>query len=162
MRFVHILATIALFSLAAFAQAPQPLIGPASKVEDVHLAKDDGRGKAGEVTDIFAPSDIPIHCVVALTDSEPKAVKMLLVAVKVPGVRPESKVVTAAYATREKQNRVYFTGRPEGKWTAGSYRIDIFVEGKLERSVAFEVKGAGIPAAASKFTPPAKPTKRRN
>ena len=154
MRFAQQLALLALFSATAFAQPPEPV--PTSKVEDVYLAKDDGAGKAGDMAESFAPTDIPIHCVVVLTDAEPKAVTMLLVAVRVAGVRPETKVVTAAYTTKEKQNRVYFTGRPDGKWVPGTYRIDIFVGDKKERSVTFEVKGTAAPAAANKFAAPAK------
>ena len=161
MRTAQTLFLIALYCAAAFAQAPQPIL-PLANVEDVYLARDDGVGKAGDVTDSFAPSDIPIHCVVVLADGQPRAVKMMLVAVKVPGVRPESRVVAASYTTKDKQNRVYFTGRPDGKWVPGTYRIDIFVYDRKERSVTFEVKGADAPAAANKFGPPAKkrPTRR--
>ena len=82
--------------------------------------------------------------------------KMMLVAVKVPGVKPESRVVAAAYTTKDEQDRVYFTGRPEGKWVPGTYRIDVFVDEKKERSVMFEVKGTVSPAAANKFVAPVK------
>jgi len=155
MRFAHALFFIAFYCAAVFAQAPQPLV-PFSAVEDVYLARDDGEGKAGEVTETFAPSDIPIHCVVVLADGRPRAVKMVLVAVKVPGVKPESRVVAAAYTTKDEQDRVYFTGRPEGKWVPGTYRIDVFVDEKKERSVMFEVKGTVSPAAANKFVAPVK------
>ena len=155
MRFAHALFFIAFYCAAVFAQAPQPLV-PFSAVEDVYLARDDGEGKAGEVTETFAPSDIPIHCVVVLADGRPRAVKMVLVAVKVPGVKPESRVVAAGYNTKEKQDRVYFTGRPDGKWVPGMYRIDIFVEDRKERSVTFEVQGTTTPAAANKFVAPTK------
>ena len=155
MRLAHVLVLIALCCAAAFAQAPQPVL-PLSTVEDVYLARDDGEGKAGEVAANFAPSDIPIHCVVVLADGQPRAVKMLLVAVKVPGVRPESSVVSAAYNTKDKQDRVFFTGRPDGNWVPGMYRIDIFVDEKKQSSVTFEVKGTIAPAAANKFVAPTK------
>ena len=161
MQFTHALVLIALCCAAAFAQAPQPVV-PLSAVEDVYLARDDGEGKAGDVTASFSPSDIPIHCVVVLADGRPRAVKMMLFAVRVPGVKPESRVVAAGYNTKEKQDRVYFTGRPDGKWVPGMYRIDIFVEERKERSVTFEVKGTIAPAAANKFVAPMKerPTRR--
>ena len=161
MRFAHALVLIALCCAAVFAQAPQPA-APLPNVEDVYLAKDNGEGEAGDVTDSFAPTDIPIHCVVVLADARPRFVKMLLVAVKVPGVKAESRVVSATYTTNDKQNRVFFTGRPDGKWVPGTYRIDIFVDAKKERSVNFDVKGTAAPAAADKFTAPAKrrPIKR--
>lgn len=163
MRVAHFLLVLFYCAFAAFAQAPQPVPTPET-VEDVYLARDDGAGKAGDVTEIFSPGDIPIHCIVKLTGSEPAAVKMNLVAVKVNGVRPESSVVSASYTTRQGQNQVYFTGRPDGKWTAGTYRIDIFVAGKKERSVEFAVKGTTPPTAASNFVetkPKPKPKPRK-
>ena len=64
--------------------------------------------------------------------------------------------MAAGYNTKEKQDRVYFTGRPDGKWVPGMYRIDIFVEDRKERSVTFEVQGTAAPAAANKFVAPTK------
>ena len=162
MKFAHALIFTMLFSIAAFAQLPQDGAETAiGKVEDVYLARDNGEGRAGDVVEEFTTGDGKIFCVVMLTGYDPTPVKMLLVAVKVPGVKPESKVVTAAYTTKQGQDRVYFSGSPDGKWVAGTYRIDIFVADKKERSLSFEIKGAGVPAAATKFVP-SKPAKPRN
>lgn len=161
MRVAHFLLILLTCAIPAFSQAPQP-VPTAEMVADVYLARDDGAGKAGEVTETFSPADIPIHCIVKLTGSEPASVKMNLVAVKVNGVRPESSVVTASYTTRQGQNQVYFTGRPDGKWTAGTYRIDIFVGGKKEKSVEFAVKGTMPPTAASNFIEPKPKPKARS
>lgn len=141
-----------LAALASYAQAPAESL-PDSVIEDVYLARDDGNGKAGDVVETFNTSDIPIYCIVSLTRSNPVNVKMSLVAVKVNGVKPETKVVTAGYTTKQGQDRVYFTGRPDGVWVAGTYRIDVFVEGKRERSLIFEMKGDVAPVGASKFVP---------
>ena len=162
MRFANALLITLLLTLAAIAQAPQVLTQPTvGKVEDVYLARDNGEGKVGDIVEDFTTSDTRIHCVVMLTGFDPTPVKMLLVAVKVPGVKPESRVVTAAYTTKQGQDRVFFSGSPDGRWVAGSYRIDIFVADKKERSVPFEIKGNAVPAASTKFAP-SKPTKRPN
>lgn len=154
MRIAHILCILFVLVAGLFAQPPGSIGDGAesSVIEDVYLARDDGEGKAGEVTTVFSPSDIPIHCIVMLKDAAPATVRMNFVAVKVNGVKPESRVVSASYSTVQGQDQVYFTGRPQGKWTAGSYRIDIFVNEKLEKSMAFDVKGGAVPAA-SNFTP---------
>lgn len=164
MRFAHISLFLIVLCAGAFAQPPRPAdVAPSTAVEDVYLARDDGEGKAGDVTSIFAPTDIPIHCIVVLTKPDPAAVRMNFVAVKVNGVKPDSRVVSASYATSQGQDRVFFTGKPHGKWTAGSYRIDVFVNDKLEWSLDFEVKGGVLPAA-SNFVPtkpkPRKPIKK--
>ena len=160
MRFVHIFILIVVLCLGVLAQPARPAVeATAAAVEDVYLARDDGEGKAGEVTSIFTPSDIPIHCIVVLAKPDPTAVRMNFVAVKVNGVKPESRIVSASYATVQGQDRVFFTGKPHGKWTAGTYRIDIFVNDKLEKSLDFEVK-SGILPAASNFAP-TKPIPRK-
>ena len=146
--------------LAAAAQdVPKPK-QPA--VEDVYLAKDDGTGKAGDVVTEFAAGDIPIHCVVVLATAARVTVKMNFVAVAVPGVKPDSKVVSASYTTTEKQDRVNFTGRPDGKWTPGRYRVDIFLDGKPQKQLEFSIKGtaSGAPAASTFVQPIPKPKPR--
>lgn len=166
MRFAHIICVLFLLGIGLSAQQPASVVDDesSSAIEDLYLARDDGEGKAGEVTTQFSPGDIPIHCIVMLKEAAPATVKMNFVAVKVNGVKPESRVVSASYSTVQGQNQVYFTGRPHGKWTAGSYRIDIFVNEKLEKSLAFNVKGGSLPAASS-FAPAKqkpKPTRKKN
>ena len=154
MKFAHALLFMLLLSIAAFAQAPQALPEAAiGKVEDVYLARDNGEGKAGDIVEEFTTGDARIHCVVMLTGFEPTPVKMLLVAVRVPGVKPESKVVSAAYTTKQGQDRVFFSGNADGRWVPGIYRIDIFIADKKERSVSFEIKGGSAPATSTKFAP---------
>ena len=109
-------------------------------IESVHLARDDGRGKAGEEVTEFTTSDVPIWCVVLLDGSGAVTVKMNFVAVRVTGVRPETKVVTTSYTTSARQDRVNFNGRPEGAWTPGRYRVDLFVDGKPAKTVEFDIK----------------------
>jgi hypothetical protein len=135
-----ILITIfcALFAFNAFAQnedEPQ-IVG----VEEIYLAKDNGEGKAGDVSETFLTTDIPIYCIVQLNSTKAATVRMNLIAVNVQGVKAESKVISVNYKTNGKQNRVSFTGKPEGVWTAGNYRIDIFIDDKLAVGKSFEIK----------------------
>ena len=143
-------AVLLLCGCAAFAQDGKPTM-PAT-VEDVYLARDDGSGKAGEVVTEFAAGDVPIHCMVVLDSSAKVTVKMNFVAVAVPGVKADSKVVSASYTTTELQDRVNFTGRPDGRWTPGRYRVDIFVDGRPQKRLEFSIKGTAVSVpAASKF-----------
>lgn len=131
---------ILLASIIASAQTEQPTTGG---IEEAYLAKDDGNGRAGEQVTEFWTNDIPIYCVVLLESDKSTVVKMNFVAVNVAGVKAETKVVTASYTTKEGQNRVNFTGQPEGKWTPGKYRVDLFLDGKKAREIAFDIKGTG-------------------
>lgn len=134
-------------------------------IEEVYLAKDDGNGKAGEQVTEFQTTDIPIYCVVLLESEAKAVVKMNFVAVNVAGVKPETKVVTASYTTKDGQNRVNFSGKPEGKWTPGKYRVDLFLDGKKVKDLEFDIKIASGNSTAVKYfqpteTPKPKPVKR--
>jgi hypothetical protein len=135
----------------AFAQAPQSSKTP-DGIEEVYLAKDDGNGKAGEQVSEFRTTDVPIYCVVLLGSDAVTVVKMNFVAVNVTGVKTETKVVTASYTTKDHQNRVNFTGRPDGKWTPGKYRVDLFLDGKKAREIEFDIKSVAGAASAGNST----------
>lgn len=134
---------------------------PPAGVEEVYLAKDNGEGKAGEQVTEFRTNDIPIHCVVLLDSAVKSTVKMNFVAVSVSGVKPDTKVVTASYTTRDGQNRVNFTGRPDGKWTPGKYRVDIFVDGKIVKNLEFDIRNSASNITAAKFLPVVDSSKSR-
>lgn len=124
-----------LFSINLFAQ-----INDDVRVEELYLARDDGSGKVGETTQNFFTNDIPIHCVVELDSVKPVTVKMVFVAVRVNGVKPETKVITSKYTTNGEQTQVNFTGKPDKVWVAGNYRIDIFIDEKQAKSIEFEIQ----------------------
>lgn len=110
------------------------------RIEEIFLARDDGKGNVGETTQSFFTNDIPIHCVVQLDSLKSVTVKMIFVAVKVTGVKPETKVITSKYKTNGEQSQVSFTGKPDKIWTAGNYRIDIFIDEKQAKSIEFEIQ----------------------
>lgn len=155
MKLIYTILICLFFATCAYAQGDETI---PVEVEEVYLAKDDGNGKVGEQVSEFGTSDIPIYCVVLLDSTERVTVKMILVAVSVTGVKADTKVVTASYITKEGQNRVNFTGRPDGKWTPGKYRVDIFLNGKIAKNVEFEIKGGRVNTTAAKFfSPPETP-----
>lgn len=152
MKLIYTILICLLVAAGAYAQGGR-VPGPA--VEEVYLAKDDGSGKAGDQVSEFSTSDIPIYCVVLLDTTVKVTVKMNFVAVNVAGVKADTKVVTASYTTKDGQNRVNFSGKPEIKWTPGKYRVDIFLDGKIAKDVEFEIKGSsGITTAVKFFQPP--------
>jgi hypothetical protein len=162
-----LIVIIGFVHLAAFSQTPVP-----AAINQAYLAKDDGSGHAGEPATSFVSTDIPIYCVIQLESAVPTTVKMNLVAENVPGVKPETRVVSTSYTTKDGENRVNFDGRPAGKWVPGKYRADIFIDGKLSKNLTFEIKAQGTPPtgarpfapAAQKSNKPiaAKPRKKPN
>jgi hypothetical protein len=145
-------------AVAASAQSPAPLSSTTAAarngLEDVYLAKDNGSGKAGDPATSFFTNDIPIYCIVQLTTPRAATVKMVFVAVSVAGVKAETKVVTTVFTTREDQSRVNFTGKPYDKWTAGKYRVDIFIDGEIVTGVPFDIRPvSGSIDGATSFQP---------
>jgi hypothetical protein len=129
-----------LFSSNVFGQSEPNQIAAANVgVEKIYLAKDNG-GEAGEAAEVFSTTDIPIHCVVHLSLMNPAIIKMNFIAVNVQGVKPGTKVISVVYKTNGSQNEVNFTGKPEGVWIAGIYRIDIFVDGAAAGNKEFEIR----------------------
>ena len=129
-------------------------------IEEMYLARDDGEGNAGEEAAIFKTTDIPIYCVVQLNSARPATVKMILVAVKVKGVKPETKIVATSFKTNGRHSQVTFTGSPDGSWIAGSYRADIFIDGRLAGSRALEIRKAATENPAIEGFQP-KPVKHK-
>ena len=154
MKFVLAISLCLFFSLNAFTQTEQNKNAAEFVVEGISLARDDGSGKPGEVTDKFIITDRPIHCLIQLNSDKPATVKMNLVAVKANGLKPETKSITVSYTTKEDQNLVNFTASPDVVWAAGTYRIDIFVDGKFARSQAFEIEKSPKQIDKEKQTPP--------
>ena len=152
LRVVVITALIILASAAAvLAQPPEP--AEKRLVEQVFLAKDNGAGQAGDPATLFSPTDIPIHCVVVLSNASQVTIKMQLVAVNVQGVKPDTPVVTTSYTTRDLQDRVFFTGKPSGTWVAGTYRADIYIDGNLVEKLEFRILPASLPAPSLNLQP---------
>lgn len=144
----------------AVSQPPEPLEN--HLFEQVYLAKDDGSGNPGEAMTEFTVSDIPIHCVVVLTSAGSVTVKMDLVVVAVTGVKPETKVVSTSYTTKDLQDRVFFHGKPRGLWVPGTYRADIYIDGTLVGKFPFNIKGSAKPAMNFQPRLPVQPIKARS
>jgi hypothetical protein len=146
-KILPFLLIILAFGFTASAQQPESS-APAG-LADFYLAKDDGKGKAGEQVFAFSTSDVPIYCVVQLDSLESATVKMNLIVVSVPGVKAGTKVVSTSYTTKENENRVNFTGRPVGQWLAGRYRAEIYIGSTLAVSREFAVQSPLAPKPAA-------------
>jgi hypothetical protein len=159
MKVVLFLGLVLSLSTISFAQPATDT--PAPIISEIYLAKPNADGKAGEPAENFLVTDVPIFCVVRLYAPGVATVKMDLVAAKVQGVKPDSKVVSTSYTTRADEDRVNFSGRPHGQWVAGKYRVDIFVGDKKVRNIEFEIKPSVAEAdKPANIKPSRKPAKR--
>lgn len=152
MKFVLIIFLCLFSGLTAYAQVGETKENSEINVEEITLSRGDGNGKVGEATDKFSTTDAPIYCSIQLDSEKSATVKMIIMAVKAVGLKPESKIVTVSYMTKDNQNQVNFTASPNGAWAAGGYRADIFINGKLNKSRAFEIEKSSI-APEKKIAP---------
>jgi hypothetical protein len=115
-------------------------------VDNLYLAKGDGTGKPGEPAEWFYSTEVPIYVVVMIEPAKAAAITMRFVAVEVPGLKPDSKILSTNYNLPEGSNTVWFTGRPFGSnWIGGRYRVDILLDGSVAKSQEFEIrKVAGV------------------
>ena len=132
MKFLLLIVCFLAFSVCSFAQTP-------IYVDEIYFAKDDGKGEIGDSVEKFQTTDNPIYVIVKLNENAATMVKMNLVAINVKGLKAESKVITTTYKTTKMQNRVNFSGKPEKLWFVGMYRVDIFLDDKLSKSLEFEI-----------------------
>lgn len=161
MRFLLFLLLVTFFAVGgAHAQMPEP--AEMRVFDSMYLAKDDGSGKAGDAATDFATNDIPIYCVVMLGSASPVTVKMNLVAVAVAGVKAETRVVSTSYTTKDNQDRVNFSGKPDKLWIAGKYRADIFVNDTLVKKLDFDIRKPAMPVKSALGFQPKQPAKPKS
>ncbi len=158
MRFLWIITAFLCLCGSGFSQESDDPARPI--IAEVFLAKANTEGLAGEPAENFMVSDVPIFCVVRLHSSGVAAVKMDLVATKVPGVKPDTKVVSISYTTKSNEDRVNFSGKPHDIWTAGMYRVDIYVGEKKVRIIEFEIKSSPTETAKPAIEKPRAPSRK--
>jgi len=145
-------------------ESDAPPVPSVSELAEAFLAKKGIDGQAGEPAANFLVTDIPIFCVVRLASPGVASVRLDFIAANVAGVKPESKVVSLRYVTKDAEDRVNFSSKPHGLWVAGKYRIDIFVGTKKVSAIEFEIRPVpgevATPATKKSTTPSRKPVKR--
>ncbi len=127
------LATVAILIAAALASAQVV-------VTKVQLAKDNGRGKPGQVVSSISPSDQLFHCVV---NCKPLKVETgfsgTLVALDAGGHK-DYRVASVSLNASANMDLVDFKFSLPRPWPVGKYRIDVKADGRMMRSVSFEIK----------------------
>jgi hypothetical protein len=154
---------LCLFSgLNAFPQSDENNANRAVGVVEISLARGDGgNDEAVRATDKFRGADVPILCFIELDAEKPATVKMILVAVKAFGLKPETKIIMVSYTTKENENQVNFTASPSGAvWTAGDYRVDVYINGQFVKSRTFIIEKSSQEIEQQK-PPAAKPRTKR-
>lgn len=116
------------------------------KTGEVHIDKlyaaKDAKGKAGDKTESFSPSDRTVYAVAELTEGKANTpVKLVWYAVDVAGEEKNSKIKDIVVTTdKDEQNIVSGHLTFPQDWPKGKYKVEAYVNDKLEKTVEYAVQ----------------------
>lgn len=122
------------FAVEGDSTPPTPEL-PAATISDAYLAKDNGGANR---TNVFSPNDV-IYAIVTLQGPDNTVVKTSWVAVNVQGEAPNT--VIDEVETTSGNAVLPFSLTPSQAWPVGVYKVDLYLNGLLDRSLQFEVQG---------------------
>ena len=103
------------------------------------MAKDDD-GSPGEETDSFAPGDRTVHCVATLKEAKSGTkLKFSWWIVDADGTQNQ-KLKEIDYTTKALENVVNGHLTLPQNWPAGKYKVEVYVNGELDRTALYTVK----------------------
>ncbi len=111
------------------------------KIDTAEMRKDDGNGAfSEEVVNSFSQSDKKIHCYIDWDN--PKIgtqIKFVFVAIDAGGAKNETIKEISIVTENELQNEAHGSLKPNKPFPKGSYKVDIYVNDKLARTVPFKI-----------------------
>jgi hypothetical protein len=108
-------------------------------VDKIHMAKDKS-GDPGDAATEFVSSDRTIHCVINLNKAKAGTeIKFLWKAVDVFGVKA-GEITTINYTTKSFENIVHAHLTSPSDWSTGSYEVDVWVNGALDKTIKYTVE----------------------
>jgi hypothetical protein len=114
--------------------------GSGTYIKEIHMAKDNGRGAPGDETENFAPGDRTIHCVATLKEAKSGTqMKFAWWIVDAEGTKNQ-KIKEIDYTTKALENVVHGHLSLPQDWPTGKYKVQIFINGDLDKTVNYEVE----------------------
>ena len=114
--------------------------GSGSAIKEMHMAKDNGKGAPGDETDSFAPSDRTIHAVATLREAKAGTqMKFAWWIVDVEGTK-NKKIQEIDYKTGPLENVVHGHLTYPQDWPSGKYKVQVFVNGDLDKTAAYVIE----------------------
>lgn len=121
---------------------PTPVTRPSNIVTSVTMALDTTPDKKEPInpTTVFAP-DATFHAVVSLRNAPANTqVSITWYATDVGTAAPCNSRIDSTEIVTDGTRNVDFTLKPKTQWPSGTYRVEIFINGVLDRVVHFSVK----------------------
>lgn len=123
-----------------------------AKINDAKMAKD---ADGAQPTSTFG-QDEPFYCVVQLANApDDTKIKAVWTAVEVQGVDPNLKLGEKELTSGGGQLNFSYTNDQGKLWPTGKYKVDLYLNDKLDRTLDFQVEAAAV---AAEPTPTSAPT----
>lgn len=106
-----------------------------ANISDAWLATDE---KGDSRTTVFSPSDTFNLFLELKNAPEDTALKVSWYAVKAEGEEANTLIHETEYKSSDDTIRFYLTN--DQAWPVGSYKVDVYLNGKLDKSLSFEVQ----------------------
>lgn len=108
-------------------------------VDSIDMAKDKD-GDPGDKTTTFEPGDRTIHCVITLNKAKGGTkIKFDWYAVDVAELG-NSEIRSIDYTTRSFENKIHAHLTLQRDWPKGTYRVDVYINGNLDKQINFTVE----------------------
>ena len=116
-----------------------------ANIKSAQLAKGFQDGKVIDAATTFSPSDTPIHCVVQVANApEGTKVKTVWVAVDTTDAAgatyKDQKIDEKELTVSDTSSTADFTLINNAAWPTGKYKVDIYLDDNLDRTLEFQVQ----------------------
>jgi hypothetical protein len=109
-------------------------------ITKVYMAKDNGSGEPGEEAETFSPSDHTVHCMIELDNAaEGTMIRFDWVGVDAGALQDHS-IKKLDYTTKALENKVHAHLTLPRDWPEGDYKVDVYLNDQLARSITYTVE----------------------
>ncbi len=129
----------AFLTLCALALSTAACSVSTAGISDATLARGYVDGKAADVTSTFASTDNPLHYVVTLSNA-PSDTKVKAVWTIVDAGDGQYKDKMLDETEQQANGTVDFTLKGSQEWPIGKYKVDLYLNDKLDRSADFNIE----------------------
>jgi hypothetical protein len=120
---------------------PEPSPTPAeTTISGIHMAHDRGDGEPGGEGSKFTPSERILHCVIELSGNQPGTVISFRWIAVDAGELKNSQLKEMTYTTKGQEPGVHADLTRHEDWVPGDWKVDVYLDGRFARTVAFTVE----------------------
>ncbi len=119
-------------------QGSAPAATSSGALQNLHMAKDNN-GEPGDEANAFSPGDRTIHCVAKLAEAKSGTTMKFSWFIVDAGGSKNEKIKDIDYTTGALENIVHGHLTLPKDWPIGKYKVDVFVNGNLEKTARFSV-----------------------